>query len=165
MLSQKAKYALRALLVLAEHYPSERPMAVAEIARAERMSRKFLEAILVELRDADILESRLGRGGGYRLARRPVDVNFGEVIRAIDGPLALLQCASRTQFKACADCRDVATCRIRWAMLKARDAIAGALEGCSLADALKDHGRIAAIRPSHAHPTRKRPPRRVSHAQ
>src|ERR1700689_4215684 len=106
MLSQKAKYALRALLVLAEHYPSERPMAVAEIIRAERMARKFLEAILVELRDGDILESRLGRGGGYRLARRPDADNFGEVIRAIDGPLALIQCASRTQFKACADCRD-----------------------------------------------------------
>lgn len=157
-MSKKAKYALRALLVLAENYPGERLIAVAEIARAERISRKFLETILVELRDADILESRLGRGGGYRLARRPRDISFGEAIRAIDGPLAPLLCASRTQFKACADCRDVATCRIRWAMLKARDAIAGALEGCSLADALKDHGRIAAIHPSGARPRRKRPP-------
>jgi Rrf2 family protein len=137
MLSQKAKYALRAVLMLAERSQGDAPVAVSEIGKRERISQKFLEAILVELRDAGILESRRGRYGGYSL-RRPADaISFGEVIRTIDGPLALIPCASRTQFKPCEDCADVASCSIRWAMQNARDAIAASLDGCSLADALK----------------------------
>ena len=140
MLSQKAKYALRAVLMLAERADTGTPVAVSEIAGRERISQKFLEAILVELRDAGILDSRRGRYGGYSLRRPPESVSFGEVIRAIDGPLALIPCASRTQFKACADCGDVVNCSIRWAMLNARDAIAASLDGCSLADALRRGG-------------------------
>ena len=141
MLSQKAKYALRALLVLAERDGMPTPVPISEIADRERISRKFLEAILVELRDIGLLESQRGRQGGYRLARPPASITFAEVIRALDGPLAPLRCASRTQFRPCDDCRDVNTCAIRWAMLKARDALAGALDECSLADALKQKGR------------------------
>jgi Rrf2 family protein len=136
MLSQKAKYALRALLRLAN---SNRPLSANEIAQRERISLKFLGAIFVVLRDADIVTSRRGRLGGYRLTRSPARISFGEIIRAIDGPLAPIGCASRTQFAPCADCCDVDTCAIRWAMIKARDAIAGALDSCSLTDALR-HG-------------------------
>jgi Rrf2 family protein len=137
MLSQKAKYALRAVLMLAGSFSAGKPVAVSEIAERERIPQKFLEAILVELRDKGILDSRRGRYGGYILRRSPEAIGFGEVIRAIDGPLALIPCASRTQFKACEDCADVVTCSIRWAMLNARDAIAASLDGCSLADALR----------------------------
>jgi Rrf2 family protein len=146
MLSQKAKYALRALLVLAEHAAEPAPMPISEIADREQISRKFLEAILVELRDSGLLESQRGRHGGYRLARPPGAISFAEVIRAIDGPLAPISCASRTQFRPCDDCRDVSTCAIRWAMLKARDALADALDDCSLADALRQKGRKIADR-------------------
>ena len=138
MLSQKAKYALRAALMLAERFEAAVPLAVSEIAERERIPQKFLEAILVELRDAGIVDSRRGRYGGYSLRRPPAEVSFGEVIRAIDGPLALIPCASRTQFKPCEDCADVASCRIRWAMLNARDATAASLDGCSLVDALSN---------------------------
>jgi Rrf2 family protein len=141
MLSKKAKYALRALLVLAEHADERESLPVSEIANRERISRKFLEAILVDLRDSGLLDSQRGRHGGYRLTRPAASITFAEVIRAIDGPLAPIRCASRTQFRPCEDCRDVSTCAIRWAMLKARDALAGALDDCSLADALKQKGR------------------------
>jgi Rrf2 family protein len=136
MLSQKAKYALRALLLLAEHADSPEPLPISEIALRERISRKFLEAILVELRDGGLLQSQRGRHGGYRLSRPPAAISFAEAIRVIDGPLAPIRCASRTQFKPCEDCVNVGSCLIRWAMLKARDAVAESLDNCSLADAL-----------------------------
>jgi len=137
MLSQKAKYALRAVLMLAEGFGAGTPVAVSEIAGREGISQKFLEAILVELRDKGIVDSKRGRYGGYSLRRPPEATSFGEVIRAIDGPLALLPCASRTRFQPCEDCADVTNCRIRWAMVNARDAVAASLDGCSLADALR----------------------------
>ena len=145
MLSQKAKYALRALLMLAEGVEQESPIAISEIAARERISQKFLETILVELRDQGLLESRRGRYGGYRLRRAPSAISFGDVMRAIDGPLAPIRCASRTDYKPCDDCPDASACTIRWAMLKARDAIAKALDGCTLADALAWRGREGAI--------------------
>jgi Rrf2 family protein len=145
MLSQKAKYALRALLVLAEH-ESGAPLHIGDIAEAENISRKFLEATLLELRKNGILESRRGRGGGYRLARPADRISFGEVIRVIDGPLAPLPCASVTQFRLCTDCPDPHQCSIRWVMQQVRDATAGVLDGCTLADALgkvpNEHGAL-----------------------
>jgi len=159
MLSQKAKYALRALLVLAEHAAAPAPLPISEIAEQEGISRKFLETILVELRDHGLLESQRGRHGGYRLARPPESITFAEAIRAIDGPLAPISCASRTQFRPCDDCRDVSTCTIRWAMLRARDALASALDDCSLADALQQKGRRIA---DDDRPVKPRPLRRAS---
>lgn len=135
MLSQKAKYALRALLVLAAH-GDDAPVHIADIAASENMSRKFLEAALLELRKHGILASRRGQRGGYRLARPPNEISFGEVIRIIDGPLAPLPCASVTAFQLCSDCRDPHGCSIRWLMQKVRDATAGVLDECTLADAL-----------------------------
>jgi len=141
MLSQKAKYALRAVLYLAERHDDGDLMLIADIAEKEQIPRKFLEAILVELRNDGILESRRGKNGGYRLAR-PLDrISFGDVIRSIDGPLAPIRCASRTQFQPCTDCQDVDSCAIRWAMTKARDAMASVLDGWTLADAVRQrHG-------------------------
>ncbi len=135
MLSQKAKYALRALLVLAAG-ADDKPVHIADIATSEKISRKFLEATLLELRKHGVLASRRGQHGGYRLARPADQISFGEVIRIIDGPLAPLPCASVTAFQLCSDCADPQTCSIRWLMQKVRDATAGVLDECTLADAL-----------------------------
>ena len=135
MLSQKAKYALRALLVLATLEDDE-PIHIADLAASENISRKFLEAILLELRKHGLLASRRGQHGGYRLARSASEISFGEVIRIIDGPLAPLPCASVTAFRLCSDCPDPHGCSIRWLMQRVRDATAEVLDECTLADAL-----------------------------
>jgi Rrf2 family protein len=135
MLSQKAKYALRALFVLAGRTDDE-PVHIADIAESEHISRKFLEATLLELRKHGVLASQRGQHGGYQLARPANEISFGEVIRIIDGPLAPLPCASVTAFRLCSDCANPHDCSIRWLMQKVRDATAGVLDECTLADAL-----------------------------
>lgn len=138
MLSQKAKYALRALIMLAEA-PEDELVLIADIASRENVPRKFLEAILVDLRKHGVLHAKRGKSGGYRLARPPADITFGEVIRILDGHLAPLPCASRTAFRACDDCADPATCSVRWLMCQVRDATAAVLDNYTLADMLREH--------------------------
>jgi Rrf2 family protein len=134
MLSSKAKYAVRAVALLAERARTDGWTQVAEIAETEQIPQKFLEAILVELRGHGIVESRRGARGGHRLPHDPADISVADVIRIVDGPLALTPCASRTRFRPCTDCVDVRKCRLQSLMLKARDAVAGVLEHCSIAD-------------------------------
>jgi Rrf2 family protein len=150
MLSQKAKYALRALLALAAHGDDE-PVHIADIAESENISRKFLESTLLELRKHGLLISRRGPGGGYRLARAPSEITFGEVIRIIDGPLAPVPCASVTAFHLCSDCPDPARCSVRWLMQQVRDATAGVLDNCTLADALGKRPAVRRRSPSKQH--------------
>ncbi len=133
MLTSKGKYALRAAVYLARHHTDEGWALAVDIAVAEDIPKKFLEAILVELRDEKIVTSRRGRNGGYRLAKAPEMIGAGDVIRAIDGPLALTPCTSRTQYAPCHDCVDPALCALRPVLQKARDAIADVLDGHSLA--------------------------------
>lgn len=137
MLTQRAKYALRACIHLAEHHDGTATIQIGEIAVAENIPGKFLEAILLDLRKAGLLQSQRGRHGGYRLARAPEHLSIGDIIRVIDGTLAPIRCASRLKFEPCADCDDAASCVIRWAMLKARDAMATVLDRCSLAEAAR----------------------------
>ncbi len=134
MLSQKARYALHALIVLAEHSVEE-PMQIATIAEEARVPRKFLEQILVDLKKRGIVRSQRGRAGGYFIGRAPKDITFAEVIRTIDGPLALAPCVSVTAYHKCEDCVDEATCSIRKVLLAARDATAEVLESRNLAQA------------------------------
>jgi len=134
MLSSRAKYALRAALVLAEAQASGRWISAQTIAERSDTPRKFLEAILVQLRDEGLIESRRGPVGGHKLLRAPDAVSVADVIRIIDGPIALTPCASRTQFGVCRDCRDHRRCQLTELMQRVRDAAAGVLEGCSLAD-------------------------------
>jgi Rrf2 family protein len=136
MLSSKAKYALRAALVLAEHADSDAWTSSTEIAERAVVPRKFLEAILVQLRDQGLVRSRRGPNGGHKLAVAPTALSAAEIIRIIDGPIALTPCASRTQFGQCKDCVDVRACQLRRLMQRVRDAAAAELEGCSLADLL-----------------------------
>jgi len=140
MLSQKARYALRALFVLGEQESAE-PVMISEIAEAADVPRKFLEQILLDLKKRGIVASQRGKFGGYRLARPAKDISFAEVIRTIDGPLALSPCASRTAYRRCDDCEDEVTCAIRRVLLDVRDATANVLERRSLAQALADRKR------------------------
>jgi len=137
MLSQKARYALRALFLLAGRTIGE-PVMIAEIAMKARVPRKFLEQILLDLKRRGILTSVRGKHGGYTLGRPADKISFAEVIRAIDGPLALSPCASVTAYRRCGDCVDEETCAIRKVLLAARDATASVLETRMIADALPE---------------------------
>jgi Rrf2 family protein len=141
MLSQKAKYALRALLVLAER--DGEMVLVSQIAERQKAPRKFLELILLELKHRGLLYSQRGRHGGYALARPAAEITFGEVVRILDGPLAPLPCASRTGYRRCADCQDETRCAIRAVMREVRDATAAVLDGTTIADALTGDSRLA----------------------
>ena len=129
MLSQKARYALRALIFLAR---SGEPASAAAIAERASVPRKFLEQILMQLKAHRLVESRRGREGGYRLGRPSDEISFADVIRVVDGPLALAPCASRTAYRPCESCVDVETCPIRPALIRARDATAAVLESTTL---------------------------------
>ncbi len=138
MLSKKAKYALKALFALAQdNVNGQKSMLIAEIARQERIPKKFLEAILLDLKNDGILYSKRGKTGGYALRQTPDQISVGQVIRVIDGPLALIPCASQSAYVPCEECLDVETCAIRLTMRKVRDATASILDNTTLADALK----------------------------
>jgi Rrf2 family protein len=132
-LSRKARYALRALYALAAD-EARGPVLIAELAEREKIPRKFLEAILLELKNAGVLRSKKGKGGGYALARPSERITIGEVVRVIDGPLAPIPCASERNFVRCEECTDEATCGTRQVMKKVRDAIAAILDTTTLAD-------------------------------
>ncbi|HEX8529947.1 MAG TPA: Rrf2 family transcriptional regulator [Cytophagales bacterium] len=138
MLSKKAKYALKALFALAQdNVNGQKSMLIAEIAKQERIPKKFLEAILLDLKNDGILYSKRGKTGGYALRKTPDQISVGQVIRVIDGPLALIPCASQSAYVPCDECIDVETCAIRLTMRKVRDATAAILDNTTLADALK----------------------------
>lgn len=132
MLSKRAKYAIKALLALAEHGRDE-PMRIADLAREQHIPAKFLELILLVLKHQGMLQSRKGKGGGYLLARDPKDIYLGQIVRMFDGPLAPVPCASQTAYVPCADCPDEAVCGVHLAMKAVRDATARVLDGTSLA--------------------------------
>jgi len=144
MLSQKARYALRAMLHLAGKSRDE-PTLIGEIAEDEQVPKKFLELILLDLKRRGLVHSVRGRKGGYVLGRDPGEISFAEVIRVIDGPLALAPCASRANYRKCDDCIDERTCAIRRALIEARDATAAVLESITLEDARTDRSKIPAF--------------------
>jgi Rrf2 family protein len=137
MLSQRARYALRALVYLARRR-TPGPAPIAEIAEQSVAPRKFLEAILLDLKRHRLLTSARGRAGGYNLARAADTISFADVIRAIDGPLALAPCASRTAYSPCDTCPSVETCPVHDPLLEARDAVAAVLERWSLEKAAEN---------------------------
>ncbi|WP_374573390.1 Rrf2 family transcriptional regulator [Phenylobacterium sp.] len=144
MLSQRARYALRALVYLAGR-PADGPASIAEIAEGAAAPRKFLEAILLELKRGRLLVSTRGRFGGYALARPAAETSFADVIRALDGPLALAPCASRTAYRPCETCPTVEDCPIRPALVKARDAVAAVLEGWTLEAASRSPAALESL--------------------
>lgn len=135
MLTQRSRYALRAMLYLAEQPEDGKPIPMNRIAAEANVPRKFLELILADLKGAGFLGSYRGKAGGYYLARPRQLISLGEIIRVIEGPLALVPCVSRTAYRPCGDCKDEAACAIRRAMARVRDETARILDGTSLADA------------------------------
>jgi Rrf2 family protein len=135
MLSQRGRYALKALLNLARSDGA--PRDVGTISADENIPRKFLEAIMSDLRRARLVESTRGKLGGYRLARPADLITFGEIMRVTNGPLALISCASRAFYRRCHDCPDEATCVLRRVLGSVRDEVSEILDRTTLAAALK----------------------------
>ena len=133
MLTNKGKYGLKAMVHLAGLEPGSLAQA-ADIAEANTISKKFLDHILADLCRAGLVYSRKGKGGGYGLARPTADIRVGAIVRALDGPLAPIGCASVTAFRPCGDCADLTTCPVRLIMIEARNAIADLLDNRSLAE-------------------------------
>jgi Rrf2 family protein len=135
MLSQKAKYALRALLVLAEE-GDDRPLMISDIAERHNLPKKFLEQILLDLKHHGLVQSRRGRSGGYALLKPAAEISFGQVVRIIDGPLAPLPCLSKMAYRRCEDCPGEEACEIRRVFARTHQLTSDVLDGTTLADAV-----------------------------
>lgn len=136
MLSHKSKYALKALIVLSQEY-GKGPLLISEIAARERIPRRFLEIILLELKNQGVLRSRKGKGGGYALSRSPAEISVGQVMRMLEGPLAPIPCVSKMAYERCEDCPDERRCGVRLLMQQVRDATAKVLDSTTFADVLR----------------------------
>lgn len=131
MLTKKGKYGLKAMVHLASAEFGQ-PVAVLEIAERQQIPKKFLDGILCELRNAGFVHSKMGKGGGYLLARPARDIMVGDIVRTIDGPLAPVPCASKTRYRRCDDCLDESVCAVRKVMQNAQQALSEVLDNCSL---------------------------------
>ena len=140
MLTKKGKYGLKALVDLARVDPGETAF-ITEIASRNNIPKKFLDTILLELRNAGILRSKKGPGGGYSLSRPASEIRIGQVVRTLDGPLAPIRCASRTAYEVCDDCNDPDTCEVRRSMTTVRDAVADILDTMTLEDFVSNPGQ------------------------
>jgi len=133
MLSKKTKYAIKALIVLGKNRDKP-PMQIAQIAELERIPKKFLEVILLEMRKAGFLYSKKGAGGGYALNKDAKDIYLVNVLRITDGPIAMIPCASLNFYHRCEECHNESTCGIRSMFLDIRDATLKILSETSIAD-------------------------------
>lgn len=139
MITQKMKYALKALLVLGDEARRDSPdaLTIEEIAQRSDTPKRFLEHILLEVRKAGVVASVRGRSGGYRLIKKPEEVSISDLMRRIDGPIAPLPCLSRSAYQRCADCHDEAACRIRRVFAEVFWSYLVLIESLTLADMLK----------------------------
>ncbi|MFN0256465.1 MULTISPECIES: RrF2 family transcriptional regulator [Pedobacter] len=135
MLSKKTKYAIKALVALGKNLDMP-PMQISKIAEEERIPKKFLEQILLDLRNAGFLYSKKGAGGGYSLNKKPEDIYLVQILRLTDGPVAMLPCASLNFYHKCDECKDEVTCGIRSAFIDVRDATLKILGETSIADVI-----------------------------
>jgi Rrf2 family protein len=133
VISQKAKYALRALIALAK---ADDSLMIGEIAARKKIPRKFLEQILLELKRHGIVQSRRGKLGGYALLMPAERITFGQVLRIIDGPIAPLPCLSRIAYRRCSDCQTEETCEIRRVFARVAESARAVLDRTSIADSL-----------------------------
>jgi Rrf2 family protein len=131
MLSRKAKYALKALAVLARH-SEPAPLRISQIAAEAHIPEKFLSLILLDLKRGGFVASRLGKVGGYVMAQAPEKIFIGSVLRVVDGPLALAPCASQSAHQRCVECPDYEVCVVRFLLTEVRDTTAAILDNCSL---------------------------------
>ncbi len=136
MISQRARYAFKAVVALARAKPGE-GMQIKQLCAQEKLPRKFLEQILLTLKAAGYISSRRGRDGGYEILKSPAQIMIGPMLRAVDGPISPLPCLSRTAYRRCDDCRDEASCELRIAFDKAYSDYLATLEHLSLADIMR----------------------------
>jgi Rrf2 family protein len=136
MISKKTLYAFKALIHLAGT-PSGQPVLIADLAREENIPRKFLEFILLSLRKGGLLQSRVGKGGGYSLALPANKVTLGSIVRILEGDIAPVQCLSTTNYARCEECQDEQTCGIRLTLADVDVALSTVLDGLTLADMLE----------------------------
>jgi Rrf2 family protein len=135
-LSKRGEYGLRAMISLANMLDADQQnpiIPIKEISRTENIPIKFLEQILLTLKNAGLLQSKMGFGGGYYLAKPPTEINLGQIVRVLDGPLAPIRCVSQMAYEPCA-CPNEATCGLRMVMRDVRNAIANILDNTTLAD-------------------------------
>lgn len=144
MISKKAKYALKAMKVLAEEF-GKGPVLISLISERENIPKKFLETILLELRNQGLLRSQKGKGGGYALRLDPSAVNLAQVIRIIDGPIAPTPCVSKHFYVRCDDCEDEETCSIRPIMAQVRDANLSVYEQLTISSLIKKPDSVHAL--------------------
>lgn len=136
MISQRAKYALRALVALAR-VDQGQSVSISDIAESQRIPKKFLEQILLELKRHGIVDSRRGKEGGYLMRKSAAEVTYGEILRIIDGPLALLPCLSKVAYRRCDDCSNEASCEVRRVFAKVAESTRAVLDQTSIADSLE----------------------------
>ena len=132
-LSKRGEYGLRAMIFLAKKAQEDQRVTIKEIAEQENIPSKFLEQILLNLKNAGILQSKMGIGGGYYLARAADEITLGQIKRVLDGPIAPIRCVSQMAYEPCG-CPDEAHCGLRLVMKDVRDAISTILDGTTLAD-------------------------------
>jgi Rrf2 family protein len=141
-LSKRGEYGLRAMIDIATWEKHTRVVQIKNIAERENIPAKYLEQILLTLKNAGLLQSRMGAGGGYHLAKPPEEVTLGHIVRVLDGPLAPIRCVSQMAYEPCG-CPDEKTCGLRMAMLDVRNAITNVLDNTSLANII---GRVEVAR-------------------
>ena len=141
MLSKKTRYAIKALVVLGKNF-GEAPMQISKIASDEHIPKKFLEQILLDLRNAGLLYSKKGAGGGYGLVKDPAEIFVVQVLRLTGGPVALLPCVSLNFYQKCDECSNEATCGVRDVFLEVRNATLKILTETSIADVIRREGLL-----------------------
>jgi Rrf2 family protein len=149
-LSKRGEYALRAMVILASQADYSQPLTVKEIALQEKISFKFLEQILNTLKNAGLLQSKIGLNGGYYLAKPAQEIPLGQIVRILDGPLAPIRCVSKMAYAPCT-CPDENTCGLRLVMADVRNAIATILDGTTLADVVKRQSSLIHSKKQRSH--------------
>lgn len=137
MLPKKTKYAIKALMALAKTYEQKQPQRIADIAENEKIPKKFLEAILLDLRKLGIVNSKMGAHGGYYLSKHPDEIYLSNIIRYTGGPIALVPCVSLNFYEKCEECPNENNCGLRDVMREVRDASLHILSKTSLSDLVK----------------------------
>lgn len=137
MLPKKTKYAIKALMALAKTYEQKQPQRIADIAENEKIPKKFLEAILLDLRKLGIVNSKMGAHGGYYLSKHPDEIYLSNIIRYTGGPIALVPCVSLNFYEKCEECPNENICGLRDVMQEVRDASLHILAKTSLSDLIK----------------------------
>lgn len=141
MITKKSKYAIKALIYLAKQKSNE-PVLIEEISTNEKIPKKFLEAILLDLRKAGILGSKKGKGGGYYLMKAAEDINMAEVLRLFDGPIALVPCVAHKYYEVCEECIDEITCPIREVFRIIREQTVATLKTNSFAELMDKERKL-----------------------